>query len=137
MTFSTPDQLIIIPFVGTERYLLGSPFDKIKENLATDIQIIENKKGKRIIDGPVSLKFKDDKLLEFSILDTANVLFDGHDVFSNTFKAFLTGKYASVYKYGFLIFAEIGIALNGYTEKEEQKTITVFQKGNWDEIINL
>ncbi|MCV9933860.1 hypothetical protein OIU80_16370 [Flavobacterium sp. LS1R47] len=130
------DRINITPFIGTELYKLGMTFEETKKSLNdNDIQIIENKKGKKIIDGIVSMKFVDDKLSEFSILENSQVFFENLEVFTNTFHETLKQKYDSVYKYGFLIFNQIGIALSGYVDKEEQKTITVYSKGAWNHIL--
>ncbi|KIQ16518.1 hypothetical protein RT99_20875 [Flavobacterium sp. MEB061] len=130
-------KLDILPFIGTETYKLGMSFDEVKKNLNDQIQIIENKKGKKIIDGMVSMKFINDELSEFSILESDQVFFENLDVFSDTFHEILKQNYGAVYKYGFLIFDQIGIALSGYAEKEEQKTITVYRKGAWNHILEM
>jgi hypothetical protein len=83
------------------------------------------------------MKFINDELSEFSILDSGEVFFENLDVFLDTFHEILKQKYDSVYKYGFLIFDQIGIALSGYVEKEEQKTITVYRKGAWNHILEM
>lgn len=132
-------KLDILPFIGTETYKLGMSFDEAKKTLNDQIQIIENKKEKKIIDGMgmVSMKFTNDELSEFSILESDQVFFENLDVFSDTFHEILKQNYDAVYKYGFLIFDQIGIALSGYTEKEEQKTITVYRKGAWNHILEM
>ncbi|MDW8852397.1 hypothetical protein SD960_20010 [Flavobacterium sp. MMLR14_040] len=132
-------KLNILPFIGTETYKLGMLFDEAKKSLNDQIQIIENKKEKKIIDGMgmVSMKFTNDELSEFSILESDQVFFENLDVFSDTFHEIFKQNYDAVYKYGFLIFDQIGIALSGYAEKEEQKTITVYRKGAWNHILEM
>lgn len=124
----------IIPFVGTSKYKLGEKFSDISENA----RVITNKPNeKKVIDDIFSLKFIDDELVEISILESSNVFWENHNVFSDHFLDFVKSQYEGIYKFGVFIFDEIGLALFGFVEQEEQRTITVYKKGVWDEILNM
>lgn len=87
--------------------------------------------------GFILYDLKKDKLIEISLLPSNLIFFDSMQVFTDKFHESLKGKYEYAYKFGFLIFDGLGVALSGFEEKEETKTITLFQKGGWDNILNL
>jgi hypothetical protein len=124
----------IIPFIGTSKYKLGEKFNDISESVKVVINKLNEKKA---IDDIFSLKFIDDELIEISILESSNIFWENHNVFSDDFSDILKSQYEGIYKFGALIFDEIGLALFGFVEKEEQRTITVYKKGVWDEILNM
>lgn len=131
------EHLEINPFIGIGPYKLGDSLDKVQIESSENQVLIDDKKGKRILDGLYSLHFRNDKLIEVSILPSDLIVFENMQVFTDLFHESLKQKYEYVYKFGFLIFNSLGIALSGFEEKEETKTVTIYQKGSWDEILAL
>jgi hypothetical protein len=131
------ENLEIIPFIGIKPYNFGDTFENIQKISSKNFKLINDKKGKRLIDGIYSLRFENDKLSEISLFPSEIVFFDNMKVFTDFFDESLKQKYEYVYKFGFLIFNSIGIALSGFEEKEETKTVTIYQKGKWDDILKL
>lgn len=131
------EHLEIEPFIGIGSYKLGDSLDKVKIQSSENQELIDDKKGKRILDGLYSLHFRNDKLIEISILPSELVVFENMQVFTDLFHESLKQRYEYVFKFGFLIFNSLGIALSGFEEKEETKTVTIYQKGSWDEILAL
>ena len=96
-----------------------------------------NLEANTIIDGCVSMKFVNNQLSEFSVLEDCEVFFEGQNVFSDDFLQELKKKYTSVNKFGFTIFDEIGIALSDVETKEQKKAITVYTHGGWNDVLKL
>lgn len=123
-------------FVGVPPFIFGEKFEKIMNLLSKESRVVTKHNICKVYATPFSLKFVDDILTEVSILDSTNVFFEGHNVFGDNFVEYLKEQYTPVYKYGSLIFDEIGIALYGYVESEEQKVVSVYKKNGWDSILN-
>lgn len=131
------ENLKIVSFVGITPYHFGDSFEKVKTESSENYKLFNDNSGKRMVDGIYSLRFESDKLIEISLLPSDSVFFDSMQVFTADFHESLKSRYEYVYKFGFLIFDDLGLALSGFEEKEETKTVTLFQKGGWDNILNL
>lgn len=131
------ENLQIIPFVGIGPYKFGDSFEDVQNKSSANQELFDDKKIKRIIDGIYSLQFQDGKLSEISLLPSNVVFLYKMKVFTDLFHETLKQEHDYVYKFGFLIFNSLGIALSGFEEKEETKTVTMYQNGDWDDILKL
>lgn len=126
----------IEPFIGVNEFKFGMSKTDIETIMGVEMKC--NKISEDIVKyfcNGISFTFEKSKLVEMSFIDVDIFLEDFNILKKSEIIDILNKKYKSIEQVGYTIYRELGIALVGFNPLEDYKTITVFQKGYWDDII--
>ena len=87
----------------------------------------------------LSFTFEHDVFKEISVIENKSIdlilgkynLFDDSDVIN-----LLQDNYTCIFKYGFIIFDEPGLAFSGCSGEESQRSVIIYSAHYWDGVLN-
>lgn len=128
----------IEPFIGVNEFKFGMSKTDIETIMGVEMKcekISEDIVKYLYFRNGISFTFEKSKLVEMSFIDIDIFLEDNNILKTPDIVEIFNKKYKSIERVGYTIYEELGIALVGFNPMEDYKTITVFQKGYWDDII--
>ena len=132
-------EYIIKPYKSVTVYKFGCLLEDLLSKIKSNFKRVDNNGLTKLYLDNLSLVFKDNKLVEISVIENKDVelYYDEYELFSySNIIDKLNESHSCIHKYGFTIFDSIGVAFSGFQEDEGDRTVTVYSPHYWDEIVN-